>query len=42
MAGNAMKISREKVAALVKLTGFRPDMVEKVVRLTNLLNTINS
>lgn len=37
-----MRISQEKLSALVKLTGFRADMVEKVVRLINLLNTINT
>ncbi|MHB9140088.1 MAG: nucleotidyl transferase AbiEii/AbiGii toxin family protein [Victivallaceae bacterium] len=37
-----MRISREKVASLVKLTGFRSDMVEKVVRLINLINMINT
>lgn len=37
-----MRISREKLSSLVKSTGFRADMVEKVVRLINLLNTINT
>ncbi|KKR04379.1 MAG: putative cytosolic protein [Candidatus Uhrbacteria bacterium GW2011_GWF2_39_13] len=37
-----MKISREKVASLATLTGFHADMVEKAVRLINLLNTINT
>ncbi len=37
-----MRISREKLSALVKSTGFRADMVEKVVRLISLLNTINT
>jgi len=42
MGRETVKISREKLAALVTLTGFRADMVEKVVRLLNLLNIINT
>jgi predicted nucleotidyltransferase component of viral defense system len=42
MERNIMRISREKLASLVKTTGFRPDMVEKVVRLINLMNLINT
>ena len=37
-----MNISQEALSSLTSLTGFRQDVVEKVVRLMSLLNTINS
>lgn len=37
-----MNISQEALSSLTSLTGFRQDVIEKVVRLMSLLNTINS
>ncbi len=37
-----MRISREKLIEESKASGFRPDMLEKVIHLLNLLETINS
>lgn len=37
-----MNISQEALLSLTSLTGFRQDIVEKVIRLMSLLNTINS
>lgn len=37
-----MKISQEKLSNIADETGFRVDVIEKVVHLLNLLNTLNS
>ncbi len=37
-----MNVSEEALSSLASLTGFRSDIIEKVVRLMSLLNTINS
>jgi hypothetical protein len=37
-----MNISQEALSSLTSLTGFRQDVIEKVVRLMSMLNTINS
>ena len=42
MGGNTMNVSEEALSSLASLTGFRSDIIEKVVRLMSLLNTINS
>ena len=37
-----MRISREEIISISDSTGFRDDVVEKVVQLLNLLNKLNS
>lgn len=37
-----MKISPEKLTAVAEETGFRPEMIEKVLHLLSLLNALNS
>lgn len=37
-----MKVSRERITEISQETGFRPDMIEKVVYLLMLLNALNS
>lgn len=42
MGRSTLNISSEALSSLTSLTGFRQDVIEKVVRLMSLLNTINS
>ncbi len=42
MGGGALKISRTRLLAESQLTGFRPEILEKVIQLLNLLNGFNS
>lgn len=37
-----MKVSREKLAAEAELTGYRPEILEKVIQLLHLLETLNA
>jgi len=37
-----MKISREKLTSEAQATGFRPEVLEKVIHLLNLLEGFNS
>jgi len=36
-----MKFSRSEVLPIAESTGFKPDMIEKVLHLLNLLNNLN-
>ncbi|MBN2541657.1 nucleotidyl transferase AbiEii/AbiGii toxin family protein [bacterium] len=42
MGGGAMKFSSSEVWQAVEATGFKADMIEKVLHLLNLLNSLNS
>lgn len=42
MGGSAVKFSSSEVLPIAESTGFRAEMVEKVLHLLNLLNTLNS
>ena len=42
MGGSAVKFSSSEVSPIVEATGFKAEMVEKVLHLLNLLNLLNS
>ena len=42
MGGSAVKFSSSEVSPVVEATGFKAEMVEKVLHLLNLLNVLNS
>jgi predicted nucleotidyltransferase component of viral defense system len=42
MGRDYMRISRQEITSLSDSTGFRGDIVEKVIQLLNLLNKLNS
>ena len=42
MGGGAVKFSSSEVSPVVEATGFKAEMVEKVLHLLNLLNLLNS
>ena len=42
MGGSAVKFSSSEVSPIVEATGFKAEMVEKVLHLLNLLNVLNS
>ena len=42
MGGSAVKFSPSEVLSVVEATGFKAEMVEKVLHLLNLLNLLNS
>ena len=42
MGGSAVKFSSSEVLQVAEATGFKAEMVEKVLNLMNLLNALNS